>query len=218
MIQVKRYTTLPFCEREALKWLGVANGKADGETLALLREVALECERVLKPSVCYTRVPIVREGEILCFPTFQTQSKHLSTHLNGCNEAYVIAATVGVGIDRLLSRYASTNALRFAAVQAVGAAYIESLCDLLCEELKAECVPLKLTPRFSPGYGDFSLEAQRGIFQLLQPEKKIALTLNQSLLMSPSKSVTAVIGIGNAALEVQSGCKNCSQAECTFRR
>jgi 5-methyltetrahydrofolate--homocysteine methyltransferase len=52
-----------------------------------------------------------------------------------------------------------------------------------------------LRPRFSAGYGDLPLEYQKKIFDLLDPHTQIGLTLNDSYLMSPSKSVTALIGV-----------------------
>ena len=51
-------------------------------------------------------------------------------------------------------------------------------------------------PRFSPGYGDLSLEVQKEIFSLLDCPRKIGVSLGDSLLMTPSKSVTAIIGYG----------------------
>ena len=81
--------------------------------------------------------------------------------------------------------------------QAIGAERIESLCDAFCAEREAE--GLRLRPRFSPGYGDLPLELQRDLFRGLDCSRKIGLTLNESLLMSPSKSVTAIAGIVGGA-------------------
>ena len=53
----------------------------------------------------------------------------------------------------------------------------------------------ELCPRYSPGYGDFALENQKGIFNLLSPSKYTGLTLKDNMIMVPEKSVTAVIGI-----------------------
>jgi len=53
-----------------------------------------------------------------------------------------------------------------------------------------------LKPRFSPGYGDLPLETQREIFDVLDCSRRIGLMLNDSLLMSPTKSVTAFVGVG----------------------
>ena len=82
-------------------------------------------------------------------------------------------------------------------MQAIGAERIEALCDSLCEELKSSLKTEGKTskPRFSPGYGDLPLSFQKDVFRVLEPEKRIGLTLNASLLMSPTKSVTAIIGI-----------------------
>ena len=84
-----------------------------------------------------------------------------------------------------------TKALFF---QAIGAAGIETLCDIFSEDIKKE-LNVNLKPRFSPGFGDLELTTQKDIFKVLDCSKKIGLTLNDSLLMSPTKSVTAFVGI-----------------------
>ena len=82
-------------------------------------------------------------------------------------------------------------------LQAIGAERIESLCNIFNTELatKMNSQDKKLAPRFSPGYGDLPLEIQSDIFRVLNCSTKIGLTLNKSLLMTPTKSVTAIIGI-----------------------
>ena len=67
-------------------------------------------------------------------------------------------------------------------------------------------------------YGDLPLEAQRDVFALLNPEKRIGVTLNDGLLMSPSKSVTAIAGIGKSLSECyKNACENCLSG-CEFKR
>ena len=78
--------------------------------------------------------------------------------------------------------------------QALGAERIESLCDTFCNDMNNE-LGVRLKPRFSAGYGDLPLEVQKDIFRVLDCPRKIGLTLNDSLLMSPTKSVTAIVGI-----------------------
>ena len=82
-------------------------------------------------------------------------------------------------------------------LQALGAERIEALCDQFCADMarKQGSTGKSLRPRFSPGYGDFPLEAQKDIFTVLGCDRRIGLTLNNSLIMSPTKSVTAIIGI-----------------------
>ena len=49
--------------------------------------------------------------------------------------------------------------------------------------------------RFSPGYGDFDLKYQKDILEYLDANKKIGISLTDSLMMIPTKSITAIIGI-----------------------
>ena len=77
------------------------------------------------------------------------------------------------------------------------------------------------TKKIHPGYGDLPLALQKDIFRVLDCPKRIGLTLNESLLMSPSKSVTALIGVsgsGETLRREAAGCGSCGQKNCAFRR
>ena len=120
-------------------------------------------------------------------------SAALSKNLQNAESVILFAATVGVGIDRLISRYTRLSPAKAAILQAFGAERVEALCDAFLKEYEEEA-GVKLLPRFSPGYSDLPLEVQRDIFALLDVPKYIGVSLNDSLLMSPSKSVTAFVG------------------------
>ena len=105
----------------------------------------------------------------------------------------IFATTVGIGLDRLIMKYSRLSPSRAVCLQAIGAERIEALCDAFCDELKSDFAVT--SPRFSPGYGDFSINFQTEIFKALDCPRKIGLSLNSALLMSPSKSVTAIVGI-----------------------
>ena len=51
------------------------------------------------------------------------------------------------------------------------------------------------TWRYVRGIGDLALENQKGVFEVLHPSKYIGLSLMDTMIMSPEKSVTAIIGI-----------------------
>ncbi|MBQ5601557.1 MAG: Vitamin B12 dependent methionine synthase activation subunit, partial [Clostridia bacterium] len=93
---------------------------------------------------------------------------------------------------------------------------IEALCDAFCADIKKE-YNTGLEPRFSPGYGDLPLSAQKNIFAVLDPERRIGLTLNSSLLMSPSKSVTAFVGLVSTEKTSSNKCSLCEKTDCTLR-
>ena len=105
-------------------------------------------------------------------------------------------------------------------MQAAATAMIESYCDEVNTALKEsfEKKGLYLRPRFSPGYGDFPLECQRDITSVLETAKRIGIMLTDSLLMTPSKSVTAVMGVSPKPhrCEVR-GCELCSKTDCAYR-
>ena len=127
-------------------------------------------------------------------------SEDLKKNLNGCDSALVFAATVGSGVDRLIRRFERTEPAKALILQAVGAERVESLCDRFNDEVKeaAGQAGRDLRPRFSPGYGDLLLSVQPLILSMLDAEKRIGITLGNTLLMSPSKSVTAVIGLSTS--------------------
>ena len=182
----------PVNKKEILRYAGV-RGAADKKTEELLDECISLVEGKFKFALCYKRYNLTQteNGFDLGFAT--VKSELVKKRLEGCSEIVLFAATVGIETDRLISRYSSVSPARAHMIQSIGAERIEALCDTFENILKADGIDL--CPRFSAGYGDLPLELQRDIFKALDCPKNIGLTLNESLLMSPTKSVTAIIGI-----------------------
>ena len=109
-----------------------------------------------------------------------------------------------------------------AIVQAAGAAGIESYVDQVEDSIRQDAIKRGwyLRPRFSPGYGDFALDHQKDIFQILECEKRIGLTLTEGNLMMPSKSVTAIIGLTTEERKScqMEKCSLCAKTDCEFRQ
>lgn len=192
MIIRKTYTEPPICKNEILRYAG-CKGTTDEPLQLLLEECLKEVLPKLSYKICYMELPIIIRGETCDFGCLQLQSKDLVKNLKGCEKVLLFAATIGVEIDRLILKNGVLSPAKAVLFQAIGAERIESLCDLFCEEMKQDAFQVR--PRFSPGYGDLSLETQKDMFRVLQCEKNIGISLNDSLLMAPSKSVTAFIGI-----------------------
>ena len=151
----------------------------------------------------------------------EIRSLSLSRNLRGCENVYLMAATLGLGPDRLIARASVTHMSRAVILQAAAAAMIESWCDEVNQRIIDEAASqgLYCRPRFSPGYGDFSLEYQKDMFQILQLPKSLGMTLTGSLMMVPTKSVTALAGISlqDSSCSLQ-GCEACGKRDCPFRR
>lgn len=218
VVLTKIYKEPMFDMQEILRYCGCGN---DGsEFLPLVNECIEECREKLIYKVCYCEFPVNHgNGETdLSFMT--TKSKNLEKNLEDCEKIVLFAATVGFEIDRLIAKYGRISPSKALVFQAIGAERIESLCNAFNDDVKSEFMQQNLytRPRFSPGYGDFPLEAQRDIFRVLDCPRKVGISLNESLLMSPSKSVTAIIGISSkCGIEKKNSCTECTKTDCKFR-
>ena len=189
-VLIKNYGEIPFSEKEILRYCGVK--EASVEIKALMRSCLEELSDIFTYKICYIDTELSLCGSVCNFGLFSVNSKSLAKNLSDCGGAIIFAATVGTKIDRLIAKYSRLSPSRAVMLDAIGTERIEALCNTFCEEISA----LYTTrPRFSPGYGDMPIQTQTDIFRLLDASKHVGIFLNESLIMSPSKSVTAIIGI-----------------------
>lgn len=113
--------------------------------------------------------------------------------LSGCSGAVLMALTLGVGADREIMRAAARSAREGYVTNALADAMAEALADL-ASEIAAEAFGT-VTVRFSPGYADLPLEVGHRIFRLLRCESLLGIKLCKGGLMSPKKSINAIMGI-----------------------
>ena len=216
MIQLYEPAHLPPVEiREVLRYAGDRAGTSEERVHALLPDAASH----LHPRVCYDLFPLgeVREDHVdLGFMTLASRS--LALLLEKASSVLVFAATLGLDYDRRIARAQRLSPADAWLLHAIGTERIEALCDDFENWLRGQ--GLSLTRRFSPGYGDVPLDLQTDLFRVLDCPRKIGLTLNASLLMSPSKSVTALIGLtclpGSSVRP--DGCAACTKTDCAFRK
>ncbi len=177
--------------REVLRYAG---GGEESDVLSCLSEA----QGVLSYNVCFAETEIsVRDGAV-DFGFTSVESRDLSKNLSGCSAAVIFAATVGIGMDRLIGKYTRLSPSRAVMLQALGSERVESLCDDFEDYIKERLGgDVKLRPRFSPGYGDLPLEFQKEVFALLDCPRSLGISLSDSLLMTPEKSVTAIMGVKN---------------------
>lgn len=191
MITVKELSLPPVNVREVLRYSGC--DKATPEVERLVNECVDETRGIFCGKVVFAEFPAKKTEDGLDLGLARTNSRDLAKNLDGCERAVVFCATVGHGIDRLIRKYSVVSPAKAVVFQGLGAERIEALCDLFCAELEANGSTTR--PRFSPGYGDLPLEIQKDIFRALDCPKHIGATLNESLLISPTKSVSAVVGL-----------------------
>lgn len=208
--------------REAVRYLGYGSHAVDDHIRTMIDSSFQELEQAADMRIVY-RIFDVSSGtnEHLKIGQLDIDSKNLAKNLSGCSQAMVLAATLGTSVDMLLRKYSLTDMAKAVVVQACAAAMLEECLDNWQKERSEEMQKeqLYLRPRFSPGYGDFSIEHQKKLLQMLDASKKIGLTVTDSMMLVPSKSVTAVIGISETKQLCHiKGCEACDKTDCAYRR
>ena len=184
---------MKFREEEALRYLG-AKGAPDEQTSALLRDAAAQLDAIATPRHAVLRV---------------------RAELSGTR------VTLGAEVDRAMARLAKLDVARAFALQACAASALECFCDDTCAALAQECAAegLYLRPRFSPGYSGFSVAHQTDLLRALQADKRLGLAETDSHMLTPLKSVTAVIGLCPEKQPCpEHKCALCDNLTCNYRK
>lgn len=184
--------------KEILRYLGYGQKQPEDRMVELIKECYEDLLSVAEPKHVAKRVEIsASEDGAIRLGDVSLTSKDLAKNLMGCHEAVVFATTLGIGTDMLMNRFVKLDIAKASVLQACGAAMIEDYIDEYQKGLADELAEAGLShrPRFSPGFGDFYLEYQKELFQILNPEKNIGVHLTDGGVMIPEKSVTAIIGI-----------------------
>ena len=208
--------------KEAVRYLGYGRHAVDEHTLALIESSFAELDQSACGRIIYRifDLEFQEDGRII-IGKLDIYSKNLRKNLNGCEKVIVLGATLGAKVDMLLRKYALGDMARVVTLQACAATMLEEYLDAWQEEeekkLKTEGYYMR--PRFSPGYGDFSIEHQGMILRMLDTAKTIGLTMTDSSMLTPSKSVTAVLGLSRTDMSCHmKGCEACGKTDCVYRR
>lgn len=185
---------IPFDEKEILRYAMLPSFAPKPEELPL-QECLKAAKGAAQCRAVWRRYPLIQDGDTLDLGFARTDSRDLKQHLEGCGEILLFACTAGAETDRRIARAKLLSPARTLLMHAIGAQQVEGGCDRLCERLARQFPDRLLTDRFSPGYGDLTLEMQRDVMAALDCGRTVGITLTDSLLMTPSKSVTAIIGM-----------------------
>lgn len=204
---------------EALRYLGYR-----GQALPPDAENAIaRCERMIldiaRPRAVWRRFGL--RGDMTLEGTeLRLRGEDIRARLAGCEGAILMAATLGHEIEALIRQTQVRSMADAMILDACASAAVENVCDNLCRDIQDSILPMLLTERYSPGYGDFPLTQQEGLFRVLDITRRIGVTLTASGLMLPQKTVTAVLGVSDAPVKsARSGCEGCGLYEsCAYRK
>ena len=223
--------------KEIYRYLGYGKSEPDEHVAARVEECAQKLRQISELRshwmrfdlrICAAGEDAPNSPETVLIGDVEFASRDLGAALEGCVEVYVFGATIGIGVDRLIAKATVDDVLAAAIYQAAGAAYIESYCDLIQEDIRRIAAEegRGIRTRFSPGYGDLDIGEQKKVFDLLQLTKHTGIGLTEGMLMTPSKSVTAIIGVTCEGADPKDGeiekrghnCSLCNMENCQYRK
>lgn len=206
---------------EPLRYLGV-RGEPDPALRAELSAVADRLTQTVTPRYIYRVFPVIwqEEGPALGGTGLVLAGEMAHKMLADCAQAVLLACTLGAGFEIMLRAEQARSMARAAMLDVCGSAWVEAGCDQAEEEISARFPGLYLTDRFSPGYGDLPLGLQKEICALLDAQRRLGVQVTDSLLMNPTKSVTAVIGLSERPQPARiRGCGFCNlRGSCQYRK
>jgi len=183
---------------EAAKYLGYKARSDLTQIKPMIKSCFLELERISSKKTTYKIFPKIDNSlKVTKEDKIELPGKIIHSHLKGSNKVVLMGATLGLEVDKRIKYYQYKDLAKSFILDACASALIEEVCNDLEKEIKSNLeMSVKMTSRFSPGYGDLPLNFQEKISRILSLEKNIGVTINENNILIPRKSVTALIGIG----------------------
>ena len=203
---------------EVLRYLGCP-GTEDPATLALVEGCSARLLAAARPKWTYRIFGLaVQTDGVRLDCGLLLPGRDLAAHLRGCSRAALLAATLSAPVDALLRRAQAEDLAAAVALDCCATAAVEAVCDLAEAEIRARFPGCSFPFRFSPGYGDLPIELQDPILRLLDAPRRVGLCATDRHILTPRKSVTAVLGISDGEISPQKrGCASCTFRDCKFQ-
>lgn len=196
---------------EVLRYMG--QHETDEQSTKLAKAAIDDILKVITPRYIYAKLQTDR---------FDLIGNDIKKHLENCDHFYIMAATLGASLDQKLRFLQHKSMLSALALDAAAADAIEKVCDIAEAEIgQTEAAGGNyITGRYSPGYGDYPLDVQPELIRLCDASRKIGLSATDSGILTPKKSVTAIIGVSNSqVVGKKRGCGSCNMASrCQLRK
>ena len=126
----------------------------------------------------------------------------------------IFAATAGNSFEEMINSVKKEDdILKIYLMDMVGTCIAEKAGERMEEYLEKEIGDMMHTNRFSPGYCGWHLMEQRKIFGLLGGNP-CGISLSEVCLMTPIKSISGIIGIGENVSTKQYACSFCELETC----
>ena len=151
--------------------------------------------------------------------TFSTD-KIVTRMLRRSEEIALFACTAGPGIEKWMRDCnESGDPVSGFVIDAFGSKIADRAAERIQEMVREKMLAegKAITNRYSPGYCDWPVRDQQKLFSFF-PDGFCGITLSETSMMHPIKSVSGVIGIGKEVRFNPYPCDACRDERCTYRR
>lgn len=207
-----------FGQKKSSRFTDFINNKSD--------DLISRFNTLVNPLLSYKtkKIESIDQGTIYLDKGIELKSSKLSKVMKHCEYAVCFIATIGDGVEKELARLTYEERLFDAYIlESMGSMAVESMVDAFCKDMetKYNAQDKGTTLRFSPGYCDWPVAEQKKLFRIIDAGK-INVTLTDSCLMHPRKSISGTFGIhpfdGNNSVSPYNPCSDCKKKDCTARR
>lgn len=212
-------------KNEVLRYLEYKGQDIDNNLNSTIDECIQLTRKVINPRYILRVYPISRDKENIVElegTNLKLESKELYNLLKDCDECILMASTLGVDVEKYIRKYSYMNLTKGIIIDSCATTSIEELCDSIQLDIEEELLKenKNITSRYSPGYGDLSIEKNIDIINVLNAHKEIGLSITSNGIMIPRKSVVAIIGVSKRVINKKSkSCSNCKNNKtCKYRK
>ena len=209
---------------EVLRYLGFRGQIIDEK----LEELIDECRETVvvksDPKYVYGYFNIENndEGILIKDTTLVLKGEDIKNHLKDCDKCALMVVTLGLNIEREIILNEKVSLTKSIVLDSCATTYIEEVCDNIQNDIEqfAKKNNLNITSRYSPGYGDLSLDSQEKILSVTDASKRRGVTTTEHNILFPRKSVTAIIGLSKGKIQkTKRDCTKCNKYnDCVFRK
>ncbi len=214
----------PIDKKEILRYLGYKNQEIDEITNNLIDEAIEEIKKIVEKRYVYKVFDISRkENKIFLENTkFELKGDNIKEHLKKSKKCILLGISLGHKIDTRIRYYEKISMDKALILDACATTVIEDISNEICKKIAKTLKKdeKSLTRRYSPGYGDLSLDIQGKFLSLIDARKTIGLTSTNSNILIPRKSITAIMGIIDIKdKEKKPTCRDCNKySTCIFSK
>lgn len=222
-------TLIEIDKKEVLRYLQYKNQEIKNDLSEIIKECINDTKEIINPRFIYRKYNIKKlkssnsKGEVyLEGANLILQSDDVYNLLRECDECILMSATLGLEIEKEIRKLTYTDLTKGIIIDACATTAIEEVCDIVQASIEKELLKKgkHITYRYSPGYGDLPIEKNVDINNILNTQKEIGLTVTNSGIMIPRKSVVALIGVSHKGVNSSKrSCENCNNRHnCIYKK